>query len=260
MDMPDNAPLRDLSVLVTRPAEQAEAFCRMIEHAGGRALRFPLVNIVARERNDIVKTQLAWLADSDIAIFISANAVEYALRAIERLPPQLKIAAVGNATAARLRTRGIAVDIVPASGFNSEALLDCAELQQVSGKRIAIVRGVGGRELLATTLRQRGAEVRYIEVYQRQRPTTPLSALDDYQSCQLIVITSPDALHNLLALCDDTRWLFNTALVTNSQRSADLAGRLGFGANILVSPSPADEAMSATIKAWWQRRRDARQA
>jgi len=256
----DDKTLDKLSVLVTRPAHQAERFCRLIENAGGAAIRFPVIAIVAVGDNPELTQQLTQLSQCDIAIFISANAVQYALPQLaDRLPTHLKVVAVGNKTAATLRAHSINVSLLPKQGFNTEALLASPLLHAVQGKQIAIIRGVGGRELLAETLSQRGATITYIEVYKRVLPEHTLTALNDCQNCDIIAVTSQQGLRNLVALCNNEKWLFNTALVSNSQRTAELARELGFRNDIVISPEPDDEAMASVITSWWQSKNKTRQ-
>lgn len=255
----DNKPLANITVLVTRPAHQSDSFCHAVEAAGGKAIRFPVIEIAAVTDNPALAQQLAELEHDDIAIFISANAVDHALqRCPQGVPDSVKIAAVGNKTAARLRAQNIPVDIVPSQGFDSEALLKSPLFHAVQNKRIAIIRGAGGRELLAESLKQRGARVRYIEVYQRVLPQQRLSDINDYQNCDIIMVTSQQGLRNLITLCDNKEWLFNTALASNSKRTAGLARELGFDNDIVISPEPSDEAMKATIASWWQSSNKAR--
>lgn len=254
----DNA-LDKLSVLVTRPAAQAEGFCRIIENAGGTALRFPVIAIEAIENNAYLARQFAEIEQNDIAIFISANAVHYAISYWpDELATSLKIAAVGKKTAASLHAQGISVDLLPKHGFNSEALLELPLLHKVQGKKIVIIRGIGGRDLLADTLRQRGAIISYIEVYQRVLPKHKESSGYSHQNCDIIAVTSQQGLRNLITLSDNKEQLFATALASNSQRTAELARELGFANDIIISAEPSDEAMATIIASWWQNSNQAR--
>ncbi len=254
--------LDQLSVLVTRPAHQAEDFCRLIENTSGTAIRFPVIAIEAIENKSTHTQQLAQIDQYDIVIFISANAVQYALQRCPHwpngLPANLMVAAVGNKTAASLHTHNIAVDVLPKQGFNTESLLESPLLHSVEGKQIAIIRGIGGRNLLADTLRQRGAKVTYIEVYQRVLPKQRLCSVNIHLNCDIITLTSQQGLRNLITLCDNKDWLFSTALASNSQRTAKLARELGFTDDIIVSPEPDDDAMVAAITSWWQNKNKAR--
>ncbi|MBL4851312.1 MAG: uroporphyrinogen-III synthase [Gammaproteobacteria bacterium] len=238
---------------MTRPAHQAENFCRLIEDAGGTAIRFPVITIKAIENSPTQNQQLATIDQYDIVIFVSTNAVQYALPHWPNgLPVSLMVAAVGNKTAANLRAHGITVDVLPKQGFNTESLLESPLLHSVEGKQIAIIRGIGGRTLLADTLRQRGAKVTYIEVYQRVLPKQRLCSVNIDLNCDIITVTSQQGLRNLITLSDDKDWLFSTALASNSQRTAKLARELGFTYDIVVSPEPSDDAMVTTIASWWQ--------
>ena len=254
-----NDTLNTLSVLVTRPAHQAEGFCQLVENAGGNAIRFPVITIEAVAENPALTQQIENIAQYDYAIFISTNAVHHAIPHLPKgLPADLKIAAVGKKTAASLGAHDIAVNILPKHSFNTEALLECHALQAVKGKNIAIFRGVGGRDLLADTLHQRGANVRYIEVYQRVLAKQALSSVTIHQNCDIITVTSQQGLRNLITLCDNKAWLFNIPLASNSQRTAELAIELGFVSDIVVSSEPGDEAMGAIIADWWQSKNKAR--
>ena len=170
----ETLPLAGLGILVTRPAHQADRLCELIKQAGGRALRFPVIEILPPHDTAPLAALIDTLDDADIAIFISANAVEHGLallRARRDLPAALKLAAIGRSTGAALRaTLGRGPDICPAERFDSEALLALEAMQKVHGKRIVIFRGEGGREVLAETLRARGATVEYADVYRRARP------------------------------------------------------------------------------------------
>jgi len=254
-----NNALNTLSVLVTRPAHQAEGFCQLVENAGGKAIRFPVITITAVAENPALTQQIENIAQYDYAIFISTNAVHHAISHLPKgLPADLRIAAVGKKTAASLSAHDIAVSILPKHSFNTEALLACHALQAVKDKNIAIFRGVGGRDLLADTLRQRGANVSYIEVYQRVLAKQALSLATIHQNCDIITVTSQQGLRNLITLCDNKEWLFNTPLASNSQRTAELAIELGFVSDIVVSSEPGDEAMGAIIADWWQSKNKAR--
>jgi uroporphyrinogen-III synthase len=238
-------------VLVTRPAAQADSLCRAIEAAGGRAIRFPTLEI-RDPAEPAISTAAGWLREAagfDLLVFVSANAVE---RAAPFLPPGLRtpVAAVGDATARALRSHGFA-PIVPADRADSEGLLDLPALQRVAGWRVLIVRGEGGRALLAETLTARGAAVAHAVVYRRAIPAVdPAPLLADWQGqVQAIVATSNDGLDNLLALLgpDGTRKALPTPLLVVSERMAGHARRHGF-TRVLVAGGASDDAVVRTLR------------
>ena len=143
-----------------------------------------MLDIVARDNIDEVQDALKNLDKFQWVVFISANAVNFALKAnngkIDRLKT-VRFAAMGRATAQALEAAGLTVDVVPEQGYTSEALLAMPQMQQVKGQACLIVRGEGGREELANTLRSRGADVHYLEVYKRTIPS-----IDSSQVVQLL--------------------------------------------------------------------------
>lgn len=204
--MPDE--LANLRVLVTRPTQQANPLMIELERAGAKPWLFPLLDIVPHTSTEL-QHQLADLARYDLAIFISPNAVQYGVEAVtthQTWPATLMLATVGNGSAHELERRLHRLpDIIPASGNDSEALLAESALQNIKGKHILIFRGRGGREQLAATLRARGARVDYAEVYERQRPKvdpTPLNSAIRNEALDVILITSSEALDNLLAMIE----------------------------------------------------------
>jgi uroporphyrinogen-III synthase len=258
--MPTEPGLTGITVLVTRPAHQSQHLCQLIEGAGGQVVRFPVIEI-APPANLAAATRLVEHLDNfDIAIFISANAVDHGVPLIEQLrgelPAQLTLAAVGKSTGQRLQERWRRADICPADGYNSEALLAMTAMRSVAGKRIAIFRGTGGRELLADTLRQRGATVEYADVYQRIKPAPgalPLFRDNSRGKIDCVVVTSNEGLENLLDLAGDAGGtiLLNTPLALLSQRGAALAAARGFTGPVLVAAEASDEALVDVIGQWW---------
>lgn len=191
-------PLAGVAVVVTRPAAQNQALCQMIAAAGGEAHALPVLAIAGLAATSALRAQLGQLRSYQLAIFISANAVEYARQLLaDTWPPPLSVAAVGKATARALMASGVQQVLQPTAGFNSESLLALPELQQVAGKKIIIFRGQGGRELLADSLRQRGAQVDYAEVYRRIRPEVSLRTLLALPKVDFITATSNESLQNL---------------------------------------------------------------
>jgi uroporphyrinogen-III synthase len=246
--------LNGARVLVTRPAHQAENLSGLIQGRGGEAVRFPVLDIVARDNIEEVQDALKNLDKFQWVVFISPNAVNFALKAnngkIDRLKT-VRFAAVGRATAQALEAAGLAVDVVPEQGYTSEALLAMPQMQQVKGQACLIVRGEGGREELANTLRSRGAVVQYLEVYKRTIPS-----IDSSQVVQLlaqhrldvITVTSGEALQNLLIMLGENnhQLLLPIPIVVVSDRIRQLAAGMGFK-RIAVTENPADTAILETV-------------
>lgn len=240
--------LHGLHIAVTRPADQAKSLCSAIKQHGGIAIEFPLLAVCALDDYRQFEQQISQLAKTDWAIFISSNAVDFAMphvsKKYEQLPAQLKFAAIGQQTAAALGKHGIHNVLIPQGRFDSETLLALPEMQQVAGKTFAIFRGVGGRELMAETLKARGAQVYFAESYHRinpQKNTQQLHTLWKQHKLDAVIVTSSEAMRYLLQMAENESWLQHVTLCVNHERIAEQPRRLGL--NVLVAESPGDEAM-----------------
>ena len=205
--MDNHHPLQGLHIAVTRPLAQAQSLCDAITRLGGTAIRYPLLAVTAINDYTLFTQQLEKLDRTDWAIFISSNAVDFAMPLVKQryiqLPPQLKFAAIGPQTADALLAYGIDDVLIPEQRYDSETLLSLPQMQHMQGKRVAIFRGVGGRELMAETLKSRGAEVYFAESYQRVNPQTDTIILDKHwqqQQLDALVVTSSEAMRYLLKL------------------------------------------------------------
>jgi uroporphyrinogen-III synthase len=213
--------LQGVGVLVTRPKHQSLALATAIEQEGGLPVQFASIEIIARNAASVAEDAYR-LPKPDIAIFVSSNAVEHGIEHADGA----RIAVVGPASAEAVVAAGRKVDIVPPDGFDSEHLLTLPELCDVAGKRVRIIRGQSGRELLANTLRSRGAEVDYLAVYQRALPLYRAEEVDalvaDWQAGKINVVTvmSVATLDNLLTLLPENAlpMLARTPLVTPASR------------------------------------------
>ena len=241
-------------ILVTRPRQQARQLCGLIAQQGGVAEQFPTLEIEAVACNDEIDKKLASLGNYHWLIFISANAVNFAVKANNGkidsfvLP---HIAAVGKATEKALQQQGLSVDLLPDKGFNSEALLEMPVLQNMQGVKCLIIRGQGGREKLADIIRSRGAQVEYLEIYKRVKPETDntvLVSLLEQNQLFAVTITSVEALQNLLTMLDEksVALLFSVPVVVISHRIRHKAEQFGFK-RIVVTDNPADRAILETL-------------
>jgi len=236
--------LRGRSILVTRPRAQAPALARLIEHAGGRALLFPAIEI-----EDVPPpAALSRLHEFDLAIFVSPTAVAKAMPQVRAWPASLRVAAVGAGTRRALEKHGIAKVIVPSTGADSEALLATRELGDVAGKRIAILRGDGGRALLGETFVERGAEVEYVTCYRRLAPTPPARPWKTGE-LSAVTVSSSQGLENLFAVLDPDM-LRSTPLFVPHARIAERARALAVREVVLAGHS--DDEMLERLVAYFR--------
>lgn len=246
-------PLQGRTIVITRPREQSQALATAVRERGGTAIVFPMLEILGPSEPRRLHELVARLETFDVATFVSPIAVDRALDAIEAkrtMPPKLELAAVGAATARALERRGYACAIKPDKGSDSEALLAQRALQHVSGLRIIIFRGEGGRELLAQTLTARGAIVEYAECYRRAAPATdptPLVKAWNDNSLDAVIVTTAEALRNLHAMLGplERARLLETPIFVPHARIAEAARALGL--QRIVTSAAGDEALVAAL-------------
>ena len=242
---------------MTRPADQADRLCSLIESAGGQPIRFAALSIRAAPHRKSLQVRLRNLARYHILVFISRNAVVWGMRAIADLAIPFAgfrghIAAVGAGTAQALAEHGITTHIQPVSGSGSEALLMESDLSDLRGRRILIFRGTGGREHLRDTLRARGAEVDYAECYQRAAggaDPEPLRSAWRSGKLGVVTMTSVSGIESLIDALGaaERRHLLNTPAVVVSERQREAALHKGWRAPVVTADDASDAAIVRAV-------------
>ena len=249
--------LQGLGVLVTRPAHQALNLCRLLESAGARVIRLPTLDIKPTLEIDDLKRRLGAGEPVDLIIFTSANAVRFGGPLLDRRQ-ELKLAAIGPATARALESLGLHVAVTPVGGFDTEHLLRHPELSRLDGRRILLVKGVGGRRQLQEQLEQRGANVTVADVYQRERishGSATVAAVGAHFAAgeiHVVTATSVEIAASLFELAtpalrrsfDEVHWLVPGARVAAALRER------GLTAPILPADSAEDQDLVAALVRW----------
>ncbi len=232
-------------VLITRPGSAGTELQQQLKTQGFDALLFPMIEIQPCSIEPLPQG-----FDAEVVIFVSPNAVRYALAKERSFCRNAKIAAVGKGTLACLADYGINVDIVPQQQFNSEGLLLHPDLQQVANKNILIVRGQGGREKLKNELEKRGANVRYLEVYLRLE--IPYSAAQIRQIQQKPVkwvqVSNQQTLDLLLQKLRTADWFGKAKWLLLSKRSQQYALAQGLDIENCIVLTPGNEALLSYLK------------
>jgi len=252
-------PLTGLQVAVTRPARQNDALVQGLQQLGAAVTAVPLLAIEPLQSAEAltrIDAQLQQLPRCHFAIFISQNAAEQALQALAARhmvwPTHVPALAVGSATASLLQAQGIAAISPPR--MDSEGLLALPILQNVTGQRGIIFRGLGGRETLAQTLRKRGAMIDYCELYRRR---LPLTAANDWahwltqlgSAPALICTNSRETLDNLLTIDPAAPTRSNLTVLVPGERVATAARGAGF-ARLCIASDATDTATLDTAVRW----------
>jgi len=243
-------------LLVTRPAAQSARLCTLLEAAGYEAIRLPAIEILDPVNLYELEAATDELDSYDLAVFVSVNAVQKGVEFVldrREWPEQTGIATVGARSAEALLPYGLSTDFVPPHEFNSEALMALDEMQDMSGQRVVVFRGNGGREYLRDTLVDRGAEVDYVEAYRRACPVVDTAAMLELLQpgyLDYVTVTSNETLQNLFDMAGAAGQLLlcEVPLVVVSQRQALLARQLGFKQEPLLAARASDAAIVAALK------------
>lgn len=254
--MSANSPafLQGRRLVITRPSEQSKTLINMIEDVGGECISFPLIEIVALEDYRSFDAHLDNLAQFDMVVFISANAVEQAMKRCQAhaitFPAQLTCVAVGPSTAQALKQHGIQRVLMPEQQFDSEGVLLLPQFQHLQHQRILLVKGEGGRDHLASVMQQRGAQVINAICYRRSCPQQDTRVLDEawkQGGFDGILLTSSEAMRTFLKLAQHQAWLSKCKIFVNHPRVATQAEHVS-GLQIIIAPSTDDIGMFAALK------------
>lgn len=237
-----------MRVIVTRPLAQAAPWVRALQALGIDAVALPLIAIEPADRAPIAA---AWphLDEAALVMFVSPNAVQHFFDARpqgQAWPATTLAGSTGPGTSAALRAAGIAdAQLVepPADGpFDTETLWQRLQLMSWQGRRVLIVRGDGGRDWLAQTLRAAGAQVDFVAAYRRRAPALDRALVDAAlraPAAHCWHFSSSEAIGHLLAAVPGADWSRSRAEATHP-RIADRARRAGFGRVGLVGVRAED--------------------
>lgn len=223
-------------LLLTRPADESAALGSVLAEQGIFSSSLPLLDIVPIPVSDTMREAIQKLDRYCAVIVVSKPAARLGVQLLERFcprVPEVKCFSVGAATAQILEEHGLDVSF-PKEGDDSEALLELGRLRQAIARpdpRVLILRGEGGRELLAQGLRERGARVEYLQLYRRELPHYPPGALPERiqaERLNALVVSSGQGFEHLRQLAgNDWPRLAQLSLFVPSPRVAELARAAG---------------------------------
>lgn len=236
-------------ILITRPAGQHAALVESCEKLGLKASHVPCLRIDPIDNKTLLDDSVA---QSDIILFTSQNAVINAHR--QRALPWsgVQVHAIGTATARLLSTLGQTISLLPSSPYNSESYVQ--QLQSSLAQRLTIIKGVGGRSHIAEQLQRIGWSVNSVDVYCRALPSesaTSLSRIFEHDPPDIISIGSNETLLNLMTLAKPHKnTVLEIPLIVNSERCSKLATSIGFLQRSRVAVPAGDQGQLSILAEW----------
>jgi uroporphyrinogen-III synthase len=237
-----------MRVVITRPAEQAAELAELVAERGGEPVLLPTIQVVAVPLMAEDTTALTHIAQFDWLVVTSRNGVRFLAEALAGQPlpqPPLKIAAVGEQTAVALAQHGWTADFVPAS-FSAADL--AAELGNMAGQRLLLIRGNLANPALAQAWQAAGAQVTAVTLYQTIPAVwTAEQAAVLSAGAEVLTFTSPSTFTNFRQLGGATaEALLATARIATLGPTTSAAIRT---AGYPVHIQPAVQTVAALVEA-----------
>jgi uroporphyrinogen III methyltransferase / synthase len=166
----EERPLFGRSVVVTRARAQASGLAARLATLGAEVLETPTIRIEPRPLAGEVRAAAEAIGEYALICVTSPNGASLLMDALAELGKDARalanatVAAIGPGTAAELARRGIRADVVPERSV-AEALVQALEDVPVQGRRALVARAGEARDLLPESLRERGAEVDVVALY-----------------------------------------------------------------------------------------------
>ncbi len=234
----ENKPLFGRNIVVTRPRAQSGELVEALEDLGADVLAVPAIEIVDPRSWDPVDRAIEQIETFDWVVFTSVNGVERFLgRLLERGRDvrslhRARLAAVGPATGAALRSRGLVVDLVPGE-YRAEGVAAAMIAGDLRGKSVLLPRASAAREVLPKMLSDGGAVVSEVHVYDTVATDPPerplLLELVDSGRLDMVTFTSSSTARNFFEMLGTrARRLESTALACIGPVTADTVRGLGY--------------------------------
>jgi uroporphyrinogen III methyltransferase/synthase len=238
-------------VVITRAQPQANDFVRELERYGASVIVCPTIEIAEPETYERLDEAIAHLYGYDWLIFTSVNGVDHFLRRLKARGydvselDELKVCAIGEATAERLGAAQIHVDVIP-DAFKAEGVFAALEKfvggsEALQSLNFLIPRAVVARDYLPKSLEAAGARVDVVPAYRTVLPNDldrgRLGAiLSGGADC--IAFTSSSTVRNLAQLFDThdlANQLSGVAIACIGDITAQTAAE--FGLHVDIQPT-----------------------
>jgi uroporphyrinogen III methyltransferase/synthase len=241
----EHRPLLGKRILVTRARQQASDMVKLLSGLGAECLEFPTIKIMPPKEFGPLDNAVQRLADYDWIVFTSVNGVAFffdrlfTMKKDVRACHQLRIAAIGPATAEKLFEFGLKSDIVPAN-YQAEAVVEAFRNEKLTGKKILLPRAAEARPVLPAGLRQMGAQVDEITAYRtlkEQANADDLIQQLEEKKIDLITFTSSSTVRNfraLLPLAEVQTLLEGVTIASIGPITAATAQELGLSVHIIA--------------------------
>jgi uroporphyrinogen III methyltransferase / synthase len=228
----ERRPLHSRTVVVTRARAQASGLAATLRGLGASVVELPAIRIESMVDTAEVRAAATAIADYDLVCITSPNGANLLFDALTaagrdaRALAGATVAAIGPGTARALAAHGIATDVIP-ERFVAEALVEALADIEVEGKKVLVARAAEARDVLPDALKERGAEVDVVALYETVREAPDEKAIEAAQAADYVTFTSSSTVTNLTEALGDrfppaARIVSIGPVTSESVRAADL--------------------------------------
>jgi uroporphyrinogen III methyltransferase/synthase len=247
----EHRPLHGRRVVVTRARAQASGLAAALRDLGAEVVELPAIRIEPRIDSDGVRRMVESIGDYSLVCLTSPNGVHLLFEAIAEADLDARalagatIAAIGPGTRRALAKHGIAADVVP-ERFVAEALVEALAGVEVEGRRVLVARAAEARDVLPDTLRERGAEVDVVSLYETVREQPDAEAIEAAQNADYVTFTSSSTVTNLTAALGD-RFPAGARIVSIGPVTSDSARAAGLSVDVEAEQHDVDGLLAALL-------------
>jgi uroporphyrinogen III methyltransferase / synthase len=204
----ESRPLHGKRVVVTRARAQASGLARRLAALGAEVIELPAIRIEPRIESEEVRRAIESVHSYSLVCLTSSNGARLLFEAMAaqgrdaRALANASVAAIGPGTARELRSHGIEADLVP-ERFVAESLVEALAEMPLEGKPVLIARAAQARDVLPDALRERGAKVDVVPLYETVVEEPDPEAVEAAQGASFITFTSSSTVTNLLGALGD---------------------------------------------------------
>jgi uroporphyrinogen III methyltransferase / synthase len=262
----ERRPLHGRRVVVTRARAQASGLAAILRNLGAEVVELPAIRIEPRIESEEVHRAVAAIGQYSLVCLTSPNGVRLLFEALAAAPRRpssgpdrsggagldaralagATVAAIGPGTRRALAKRGIAADVVP-ERFVAEALVEALADVEVAGRRVLVARAAEGRDVLPEALRERGAKVDVVALYETVREQPSAEEIEAAQSADYVTFTSSSTVTNLTAALGD-RFPAAARVVSIGPVTSEAARAAGLSVDVEAERHDVDGLLAALLE------------
>jgi uroporphyrinogen III methyltransferase/synthase len=259
----ERRPLHGRRVVVTRARAQASGLAATLRELGAEVVELPAIRIEPTIDSDEVRRTVEQIGEYALICLTSPNGVRLLFeamaaagldsRALGEAPKQKQVgekkgttvAAIGPGTARALAKRGISADVIP-ERFVAESLVEALGGVEVEGRRVLVARAADARDVIPEWLRNRGAEVDVVALYETVREAPDAAAVEDAQAADYVTFTSSSTVRNLTEALGD-RFPKEARIVSIGPVTSEAARDVGLEVHIEAERYDIDGLVEALV-------------